>query len=153
MNHMKSLFKFDGLKLAQYAFIVIAIGIFIITFGVTTTPSDKVFESPVFNVQLLLVFTYPFCYLCLKSIREKMEEFFEDQKAPLWLFLIMQISSFNLILIFLCGYGIVQNYGKEFFQLSALKITEQNKRMIISMLPLAFLYGLILFVRIRIGMI
>ena len=85
--------------------------------------------------------------------RKNMEEDPDAQRAPLWFLLILQLSSLNMVMILLFGFGILQTYGKSFFTKEAFKISPQNRSLMISMIPLAFLYALILFVRVRLNMI
>ncbi len=152
-NGWKSILYLNGLQVAQYAFIVIAAVIGIAVYGLYGVKSGEIFESPVLTVQILLVFSYPFCYLLLKNIRKNMEEDPDAQRAPLWFLLILQLSSLNMVMILLLGFGILQTYGKSFFTKEAFKISPQNRSLMISMIPLAFLYALILFVRVRLNMI
>lgn len=153
MNRLKTIFNFDGLKVTQYAFIVIAALILIFVYAFSSTSIDALFENPVLTVQMLLVLSYPFCYLLLKSIREKAEVNKEEQILPLWILLLCQITSMNLVCIGLLAYGIAQLYGKQFISLKAIKLTKSNRGFVISMLPIVGLYAIILFVRFRLGML
>ena len=88
-NGWKSILYLNGLQVAEYAFIVIAAVIGIAVYGLYGVKSGEIFESPVLTVQILLVFSYPFCYLLLKNIRKNMEEDPDAQRAPLWFLLIL----------------------------------------------------------------
>lgn len=98
-NGWKSILYLNGLQVAQYAFIVIAAVIGIAVYGLYGVKSGEIFESPVLTVQILLVFSYLFCYLLLKNIRKNMEEDPDAQRAPLWFLLILPAPSLLRILI------------------------------------------------------
>lgn len=152
-NKLKMIFNFDGLKLTQYAFLVIATIILVVVFGIYPSNFESVFKNPVLTVQILLVLSYPFCYLLLKSIRKNLIDAKNEQILPLWIILICQVSSLNIVCSFLLIYGIYQTYGSQFLSLKYIRLTKTNKSFVISLIPIVLLYAIILFVRIRLGML
>ena len=72
---------------------------------------------------------------------------------PLWILIVYQVSSFNMICSFLIIYGTFQEYGKGMFAIKKFTINNSTKAMLVGLIPLGMLYGLVLFVKIRLGIL
>lgn len=113
------------------------------------------FNEPLIVGQLLLVLAMPFCYLAMRNICQDLK----DRKKrdglliPLWILIVYQVSSFNMICSFLIIYGTFQEYGKGMFAIKKFTINNSTKAMLVGLIPLGMLYGLVLFVKIRLGIL
>ena len=139
---LQSIFKFfkgmSALDIVKYLFVGIPILIlgFLYLF-MAQGDIEKMFNEPLIVGQLLLVLAMPFCYLAI----------------PLWILIVYQVSSFNMICSFLIIYGTFQEYGKGMFAIKKFTINNSTKAMLVGLIPLGMLYGLVLFVKIRLGIL
>ena len=109
---LQSIFKFfkgmSALDIVKYLFVGIPILIlgFLYLF-MAQGDIEKMFNEPLIVGQLLLVLAMPFCYLAMRNICQDLK----DRKKrdglliPLWILIVYQVSSFNMICSFLIIYG------------------------------------------------
>ena len=124
---LQSIFKFfkgmSALDIVKYLFVGIPILIlgFLYLF-MAQGDIEKMFNEPLIVGQLLLVLAMPFCYLAMRNICQDLK----DRKKrdglliPLWILIVYQVSSFNMICSFLIIYGTFQEYGKGMFAIKKL---------------------------------
>ena len=157
---LQSIFKFfkgmSALDIVKYLFVGIPILIlgFLYLF-MAQGDIEKMFNEPLIVGQLLLVLAMPFCYLAMRNICQDLK----DRKKrdglliPLWILIVYQVTSFNMICSFLIIYGTFQEYGKGMFAIKKFTINNSTKAMLVGLIPLGMLYGLVLFVKIRLGIL
>ena len=104
---LQSIFKFfkgmSALDIVKYLFVGIPILIlgFLYLF-MAQGDIEKMFNEPLIVGQLLLVLAMPFCYLAMRNICQDLK----DRKKrdglliPLWILIVYQVSSVNMIYIF-----------------------------------------------------
>lgn len=157
---LQTMFNFfrgkNALDIVKYFFIGIPILIlgFLYLF-MAQGDIEKMFNEPLIVGQLLLVLAMPFCYLSMRTICKDVKDSKKREGflIPLWLLIIYQLSSFNIICSFLVAYGTYQEYGKDMFSIKHFKVNNSTKAMLVGLIPLGLLYGLVLFVKIRLGII
>lgn len=148
-------FKYEPLLYAQYLFMVIPIAILsvIYTFG-GSDPLTKVLAQSTLTVQIVIAFSFPFCYLVLKSIRKKAEINKEEAKLPLLLLTAAQIINFNFICVFLLVSGLIMEYGKSTLTLDRNILKSKGYWGDASGSVIILLFALLtLFIRYRLGML
>lgn len=146
----------NALDIAKYFFVGIPILIlgFLYLF-MAQGDIEKMFNEPLIVGQLLLILAMPFCYLAMKTICKDIKDpkKREGLLLPLWLLILYQLSSINMICSFLVAYGTYQEFGKDMFSIKKCTINTSTKSMFIGLIPLGLLYGLVLFVKIRLGIL
>lgn len=144
------------LDIAKYLFVGIPILIFgFLYLFMAQGDIEKMFNEPLIVGQLLLILAMPFCYLSMRTICKDIKD--SNKRAgliiPLWLLIVYQLSSFNMICSFLLAYGTYKEYGKEMFLIKRFTVNTSTKAMLVGLIPLGVLYGLVLFVKIRLGIL
>ena len=103
-NQYLNFFKgMSALDIVKYLFVGIPILIlgFLYLF-MAQGDIEKMFNEPLIVGQLLLVLAMPFCYLAMRNICQDLK----DRKKrdglliPLWILIVYQVSSFNMICSF-----------------------------------------------------
>lgn len=157
---LQTMFNFfrgkSALDIAKYFFVAIPVLILgILYLFMAQGDIEKMFNEPMIVGQLLLVLAMPFCYLSMRTICKDIKD--DDKRTgfliPLWLLIIYQISSFNMICSFLVAYGTYQEYGKGMFSIKNFTVNTSTKAMLVGLIPLGLLYALVLFVKIRLGIL
>lgn len=152
----QSLKKTNTLTFTKYLFLIIPCLLFMYLYILGgPTSIEEMFTSPLIVSQLLIVMVMPFCYLVMKQlcIQVKDQTHKQDTLVLLWIMLIFQLSSMNMICTFLIGLGMYQEYGKSMFSLSSIKISQNNKKTLISLIPIGLVYLMSLIIKIKLGVL
>lgn len=157
---LQSVFRFfkgmSALDIVKYMFVIIpALILGFLYLFMAQGDIQKMFDDPLIVGQLLIVLAMPFCYLAMRSIYQDINDSKKRQGLliPLWILIIYQISSFNMVCSFLIIYGTFQEYGKEMFAVKKFEINNSTKALLVGLIPLGLLYGLVIFVKIRLGIL
>lgn len=148
-------FKYEPLLYAQLLFMVIpAVILFVLySFG-GSDPLTKVLSNSALTVQIVIAFSFPFCYLVLKSIRKKAETNKEEAKLPLLFLTAAQIINFNFICTFFLISGLIMEYGKGALALDSNIMKSKGFWGDASGSVVILLFSLLtLFIRYRLGML
>ena len=145
---LQSIFKFfkgmSALDIVKYLFVGIPILIlgFLYLF-MAQGDIEKMFNEPLIVGQLMR-------NIC-QDLKDRKKR--DGLLIPLWILIVYQVSSFNMICSFLIIYGTFQEYGKGMFAIKKFTINNSTKAMLVGLIPLGMLYGLVLFVKIRLGIL
>lgn len=146
--------KPDGLKTAQILFLCIPLFlIFALCLGSANSSFERILEHPGTTSQMVMIFTYPFCYLFLKSIRTNLKVHKGNQLIPLWMLLLSQVLALNLLCTGLIAFGIYQEYGSDVCSFKNSRPDQSGRSSMLSFIPILLLYLFVLFVKWRTGMI
>lgn len=147
-------FNFNAFKISMYAFIVIPVVLLSYLFMFNTNEQiNQIFNEPFLTAQLMLVLTYPFCFLLMKNINQNIKTKKDDCFLPLLILTFYQISSLNIVCSFLMGLALYQIYGIEIIKFKKIKMNNYTKSLLVGIIPLGMVYLLVLWVKFRLGLL
>ncbi len=138
------------LKLAQWLFLAEALLAMVIIYTPSAGAWEEALARPEAAAALLGACAGPFCFLYLRDICARLEAEKEEQLGPLWLLLASQAMGLHYIMLLLLAYGIYRQYGNEMIGPAVLRSSKKSRRSMAFFLPVLLLYGVVLFVKVRV---